>query len=84
MKRRIHVFLLATLLLSACITSGRSSSLPIAERPVIVVTTTGMIADITKNVGGGRVQVTALMGPGVDPHLYKANEGDVLRLQEAE
>ena len=49
-----------------------------------VVTTTGMIADITKNVGGERVQVTALMGPGVDPHLYKASEGDVLRLQEAD
>jgi manganese/zinc/iron transport system substrate-binding protein len=43
-----------------------------------------MIADITKNVGGDRVQVTALMGPGVDPHLYKASEGDVLRLQEAD
>lgn len=84
MKQRIHVFLLATLLLSGCITSGRSSSLPIAERLVNVVTTTGMIADITKNVGGGRVQVTALMGPGVDPHLYKASEGDVLRLQEAD
>ena len=84
MKRRIYVFLLATLLLSACITSGRSSNLPIGERPVNVVTTTGMIADITKNVGGGRVQVTALMGTGVDPHLYKAREGDVLRLQEAD
>src|SRR5512145_2698944 len=43
-----------------------------------------MIADIVKNVGGERVQVTALMGPGVDPHLYKASEGDVIRLQEAD
>jgi manganese/zinc/iron transport system substrate-binding protein len=43
-----------------------------------------MIADIARNVGGERVQVTALMGPGVDPHLYKASEGDVIRLQEAD
>jgi manganese/zinc/iron transport system substrate-binding protein len=42
-----------------------------------------MIADIAKNVGGEYVEVTALMGPGVDPHLYKASEGDVRRLQNA-
>ncbi|MBU0755191.1 MAG: zinc ABC transporter substrate-binding protein, partial [Planctomycetes bacterium] len=41
------------------------------------VATTGMIADAVKNVGGDFVQVTALMGPGVDPHLYKASAGDV-------
>jgi manganese/zinc/iron transport system substrate-binding protein len=82
-KQFLSVLLLA-LLLPACITSGRGSQLPIAERTVNVVTTTGMIADIARNVGGERVQVTALMGPGVDPHLYKASEGDVIRLQEAD
>ena len=49
-----------------------------------VVTTTGMIADIAKNVGGEHVRVTALMGAGVDPHLYKASAGDVNRLWEAD
>lgn len=49
-----------------------------------IVTTTGMIADIAKNVGLDSVQVTALMGPGVDPHLYKATQGDLSRLQEAD
>ena len=33
---------------------------------------------------GDRVEVTALMGPGVDPHLYKASEGDVRRLAGAD
>jgi manganese/zinc/iron transport system substrate-binding protein len=84
MKQIVFVVAIASFLLSACSTSGRGSQLPIAERKIKVVTTTGMIADITKNVGGDRVQVTALMGPGVDPHLYKASEGDVLRLQEAD
>jgi len=49
-----------------------------------VVTTIGMVNDIVKNVGGERVEVTGLMGPGVDPHLYKASAGDVQRLTSAQ
>jgi manganese/zinc/iron transport system substrate-binding protein len=49
-----------------------------------VVATTGMVADVAQRVGGERVRVTALMGPGVDPHLYKASEGDVRRLFRAD
>lgn len=51
---------------------------------VEVVTTIGMIADAAEAVGGEHVRVTALMGPGVDPHLYKASEGDVRRLFRAD
>jgi manganese/zinc/iron transport system substrate-binding protein len=56
----------------------------IAERSVNAVTTTGMIGDLVANIGGERVTVTSLMGPGVDPHLYKASEGDVGRLTGAD
>lgn len=49
-----------------------------------IVATTGIVADLAANVGGDRVKVTALMGPGVDPHLYKASEGDVRRLAGAD
>jgi manganese/zinc/iron transport system substrate-binding protein len=52
----------------------------IGDRPVRVTTTTMMIADIVKNVGGERVQVERLMGPGVDPHLYKATQADLEKL----
>ena len=48
-----------------------------------VVTTIGMITDIVKNVGGDRVEVIGLMGPGVDPHLYKPSAGDVQKLNSA-
>ena len=48
-----------------------------------VVATTGMIADTVRNVGGDMVEVRALMGAGVDPHLFKPTEGDVRRLAEA-
>ncbi len=56
----------------------------IADRPVRVTTTTNLITDLVRQVGGDRVAVTGLMGPGVDPHLYKASAGDVDRLQEAD
>ncbi|MCF8302444.1 MAG: zinc ABC transporter substrate-binding protein [Bacteroidales bacterium] len=49
-----------------------------------IVATTTIVADLMKNVGGSKVNVTALMGPGVDPHLYKASEGDVTRLSRAD
>ena len=35
-------------------------------------------------IGGDRVEVRSLMGPGVDPHLYKATQGDINTLQNAD
>lgn len=49
-----------------------------------VTATTGMVADIVKQVGGKHVEVTQLMGAGVDPHLYKASEGDIKRIDQAD
>lgn len=57
---------------------------PQEEGRVNVVTTIGMIRDVVENVGGPHVRVVGLMGPGVDPHLYKASEGDVRRLFRAD
>jgi manganese/zinc/iron transport system substrate-binding protein len=54
------------------------------NREIRVVTTTGMVTDVVDHVGGSRVDVEGLMGPGVDPHLYKATEGDVIRLADAD
>jgi len=52
--------------------------------PIKVVTTTGMVGDIVRNVGGDKVEVFQLMGEGVDPHLYKASPGDIKKLDEAD
>ncbi len=49
-----------------------------------IVTTTTMITDLVKNIGGDFVNVQGLMGSGVDPHLYKASEGDVSKLVNAD
>lgn len=55
-----------------------------SDKRLSIVTTTTMIADLVRQVGGEHVEVAALMGPGVDPHLYKATQGDVARLQRAD
>ena len=49
-----------------------------------VVATTGMIADAVVQVGGDLVEVTALMGPGVDPHAYRQTRTDILALTRAD
>ena len=49
-----------------------------------IVTTTTMITDLVENIGGDFVTINGLMGSGVDPHLYKASEGDVTKLVNAD
>ncbi|MBL4605089.1 MAG: zinc ABC transporter substrate-binding protein [Flavobacteriaceae bacterium] len=49
-----------------------------------IVTTTTMITDLVKNIVGDKIEVKGLMGAGVDPHLYKASEGDVSKLFNAD
>jgi manganese/zinc/iron transport system substrate-binding protein len=79
----IRSLLLASLLvLAAC--APADSRAPIGERPVQVVATTNIVADLARVVGGDRAEVEALMGPGVDPHLYRATEGDVGRMTGAD
>ena len=51
---------------------------------VMITTTTNVITDLVENIGGDKVQVTGLMGPGVDPHLYRPSASDVKKLQDAE
>jgi manganese/zinc/iron transport system substrate-binding protein len=69
------------LLLSGC--SGETDAA--SGTAVLAVTaTTGMIADAAREVGGARVAVAGLMGPGVDPHLYKPTQGDLEKLTDAD
>jgi len=54
------------------------------EGKLNIVTTTTMVTDLVKNIGGDAVSVQGLMGSGVDPHLYKASAGDVSKLTNAD
>ena len=49
-----------------------------------VVTTTSQVTDLVKVIGGDNVVLEGLMGDGVDPHLYKASEGDVTKFYNAD
>ncbi|WP_260681935.1 metal ABC transporter solute-binding protein, Zn/Mn family [Alkalicoccobacillus porphyridii] len=49
-----------------------------------IVTTIAQIADPLSVIGGEHINVTALMGPGVDPHLYEATQSDISTLQNAD
>lgn len=49
-----------------------------------VVATTSIITDLLRQIGGEAIQIQGLMGSGVDPHLYKASEGDVNKLFTAD
>lgn len=86
MRRLLNLLLLVilTALLAACGGASAAAKVDVSQRPINAVTTIGMIGDIVRQVGGERVNVIGLMGPGVDPHLYKASEGDVIRLGEAD
>jgi manganese/zinc/iron transport system substrate-binding protein len=90
LRRRVAPILLGALLLvPGCgKPQGAGTVAPappdLSDRKIRVVATIGMIAEMVRQVGGERVEVEGLMGPGVDPHLYKASEGDVIRMASAD
>jgi manganese/zinc/iron transport system substrate-binding protein len=43
-----------------------------------------MLADAVRAVGGDRVEVTSLLGEGVDPHTYRPTRADIARLAGAD
>jgi manganese/zinc/iron transport system substrate-binding protein len=82
---KIYGFLvLAMALATGCGKQGGVSVNSAGGSKIRVTTTVTMITDMVQQVGGDRVEVTGLMGPGVDPHLYKAAAADVSKLQNAD
>lgn len=55
-----------------------------SAKPIDVVATTSMIADAARQVAGDRAKVTALMGPGVDPHSYRQTRSDIAAMARAD
>lgn len=78
MKKIIAI--VAFVVIVACKNDGKEA---VKAEILQVVTTTTMITDLVKNIGGDFIEVQGLMGAGVDPHLYKASEGDVSKLFNA-
>ena len=55
-----------------------------SDKKLKIVATTGMIADAVMNIVGDSAEVLSLMGPGVDPHLYKVTQSDIKKLMNAD
>lgn len=86
-RAKITLSVLVLVIVAACSkVEGEASHLQRAEdgNKIQVVSTIGMITDVVQEVGGEEVEAIGLMGPGVDPHLYKASQGDMTRLDRAD
>lgn len=84
-KRALTLLLsIVVIFLVGCSSNGSEATVNEGDDRIVVTTTIAQIADIVKNVGGEHVIVHSLMGPGTDPHLYKASQGDIAKLEDAD
>ena len=81
MRFKISVLVLSSLLLFIIGCGGKEIN---TSGKLRVVATTGMIGDAVLNIAKDKVELTTLMGPGVDPHLYKTTKGDLDLLHNAD
>ncbi|WP_223425305.1 metal ABC transporter solute-binding protein, Zn/Mn family [Tateyamaria pelophila] len=56
----------------------------IASGQMNIIATTGMIADMVRQIGGDAVTVRGLMGAGVDPHGYRQTRSDIVAMTRAD
>jgi len=75
--------LLVCLFCAGCKQTINKGPVPNGKK-MYVVTTTGILADAVKNIVGDAATVEGIMGSGVDPHLYKATQGDLQKLTDAD
>jgi manganese/zinc/iron transport system substrate-binding protein len=54
-----------------------------SKKKSLILCSTSMIADTAKILIGEYADVIAIMGPGIDPHLYKASSHDAYNIQNA-
>ena len=79
MRLYFFIAVLANLLLVSC-----KQETSTGTDKLQIVATTGMIGDAVAIIAGDKADVTVLMGPGVDPHLYKATQGDLNALRSGD
>ena len=77
----IPVALMVAVAMGCGVDDGGSTA---ADSGLRVVATTTIVADLVRVIGGPDVAVESLMGPGIDPHLYKPSAGDVRTMASAD
>ncbi|MGB0897465.1 MAG: metal ABC transporter solute-binding protein, Zn/Mn family [Flavobacteriaceae bacterium] len=76
-----YIIVLALLLCFSCKKEEKTTT---ANKKLQVVATTSQVTDLLKEIAGDAIDLQGLMGAGVDPHLYKASEGDVTKFYNAD
>lgn len=76
----IYIIMLSCFSMLSC----DKGNTPNTDNTFTIVATTGMIADAARIIAGETTPVVGLMGPGVDPHLYKPSQGDIQDLYTAD
>lgn len=84
MKKILTIILISIFALVSCQNKSESSQNVEVKDKIKVVTTTTMLADMVEQIAKDKAEVVSLMGPGIDPHLYKASAGDYTKMQEAD
>ncbi|OBZ18845.1 manganese transporter [Bacillus sp. FJAT-27264] len=80
----IALSLVLSLVLAACSAEGQEGKGAASDGKISIVTTIAQIAEPLSIIGGDKVSVSSLMGPGVDPHLYNATQGDIKKMASAD
>lgn len=78
MRIILNILLAITLLLTACNPVEKKK-----DKPIKIVCTTNILGDLVEVLAADQSTVVSLMGAGVDPHLYKATQGDLMELNSA-
>ncbi len=61
-----------------------SVALPASAEPLKVVASFSIIGDFAKNVGGDRIELTTLVGPDGDAHVYEPKPADAAAVAKAD
>ena len=81
LKPVLTLLLAGVIVISGC--NDENSLTAEDERP-FVVTTTNLVRDAVENVGGDDIRTLSIMGPGVDPHVYRATPRDFRNMEDAD
>ncbi len=84
MKILIHMCLAFAVVMGLYCGPGAARADDVRSYPYRITCTTGMVTDIVRNVAGNKADVQGIIGEGVDPHLYTATRGDVVKLLRAD
>lgn len=82
-RRRLFAFL-SGLAIGLPMAAGIAGDAFAQTKKLKVAATVSMVADAVRAVGGDRVEVTSLLGEGVDPHTYRPTRSDIARLSGAD